>query len=177
MERDSGRISLAWEPSERFDATLVYEAQEYEGRGMPAEIISATPEAFGLSALAGFPQLETQFDRVNASSDSRVSDAFLEDSSVDRASLTAHWHVGEFVVTSQTAWSQSDSDASAGTDFLPGDYFFADHGNRSRRSEPGIAADVAFAGALPLCPWARTTARTTSSSPTPSSPITPALRH
>jgi iron complex outermembrane receptor protein len=125
VERDSGRISLAWEPSERFDATLLYESQEYDGHGMPAEIITATPEAFGLSALAGFPELETQFDRVNASSDSRVSDAFLENSSVDRASLTAHWHIGEFMVTSQTAWSQSDSDARAGTDFLPGDYFFA----------------------------------------------------
>ena len=124
MERDSGRISLAWEPSPGFDATLVYETQEYEGQGMPAEAISATPEAFGLSALAGFPGFETNFDRVNASTDSRVNDAFFEDSSVDRASLTAHWRVGEFLVTSQTAWSQSDSDARAGTDFLPGDYFY-----------------------------------------------------
>jgi hypothetical protein len=121
-ERDSGRITVAWEPSDRFDATLVYEAQEYEGRGMPAEAILATAEAFGLSALAGFPEFETNFDRVSASSDSRVNDAFFEDSSVDRASLTAHWHIGEFVFTSQTAWSQSDSDATAGTDFLPGDY-------------------------------------------------------
>ncbi len=124
VERDSGRISLAWEPSQGFDATLVYETQEYEGQGMPAEAISATPEAFGLSALAGFPGFETNFDRVNASTDSRVNDAFFEDSSVDRASLTAHWRVGEFLVTSQTAWSQSDSDARAGTDFLPGDYFY-----------------------------------------------------
>src|SRR4029453_15941219 len=90
VERDSGRISLAWEPSGRFDATLVYESQEYDGHGMPGEVITATPEGFGLSALAGYPELETQFDRVNASSDSRVSDAFLENSSVDRASLTAH---------------------------------------------------------------------------------------
>lgn len=124
VERDSGRISLLWEPTAEFDATLVYEAQEYEGQGMPAEAIEATPEAFGLSALAGFPGFETKFDRVSASSDSRVRDAFLEDSSVDRASLTAHWRVGEFVVMSQTAWSQSDSDARAGTDFLPGDYFY-----------------------------------------------------
>ena len=124
VERDSGRISLAWEPSAGFDATLVYEAQEYEGQGMPAEAISATPEAFGLSALAGFPGFETNFDRVSASTDSRVKDAFFEDSSVDRASLTAHWRVGEFLVTSQTAWSQSDSDSRAGTDFLPGDYFY-----------------------------------------------------
>ena len=124
VERDSGRISLAWEPSNGLDATLVYETQKYDGRGMPAEAISATPEAFGLSALAGFPGFETNFDRVSASSDSRVNDAFFEDSSVDRASLTAHWHVGKFLVTSQTAWSQSDSNTRAGTDFLPGDYFY-----------------------------------------------------
>ena len=53
-----------------------------------------------------------------------MEDAFREDSSADRASLTAHWHIGEFLVTSQTAWSQSDSDARAGADFLPGDYFY-----------------------------------------------------
>jgi iron complex outermembrane receptor protein len=102
---------------------MVYERQDYEGQGMPAEFITATPEAFALSALAGFPGLETDFDRVYASSDSRVKDSFVEDSSVDSASLTAHWRLGEFLVTSQTAWSQSDSDAKAGTDFLPGDYF------------------------------------------------------
>ena len=124
VDRDSGRISLAWEPTPEFDATLVYEAQEYDGQGMPAEAITATPEAYGLSALAGFPGFETRFDRVSASSDSRVKDAFVENSSVDRATLTAHWHAGEFLVTSQTAWSQSDSDARAGTDFLPGDYFY-----------------------------------------------------
>ena len=124
VERDSGRITLAWEPSSTFDTTLVYETQEYEGQGMPAELITATPEAFALSAFAGFPGLETEFDRVSASSDSRVEDAFREDSSADRASLTAHWHIGEFLVTSQTAWSQSDSDARAGADFLPGDYFY-----------------------------------------------------
>ncbi|HET7202663.1 MAG TPA: TonB-dependent receptor, partial [Steroidobacteraceae bacterium] len=124
VQRDSGRISVAWEPTPEFDATLVYEAQEYEGQGMPAEAITATPEAYGLSALAGFPGFETKFDRVSASSDSRVKDAFFEESSVDRASLTAHWRVGEFQLTSQTAWSQSDSDARAGTDFLPGDYFY-----------------------------------------------------
>ena len=124
VERDSGRISLAWEPLPELDATLVYETQDYQGQGMPAEAITATPEAYGLSALAGFPGFETKFDRVSASSDSRVKDGFFEDSSVDRASLTAHWRVGEFVVTSQTAWSQSDSDSRAGTDFLPGDYFY-----------------------------------------------------
>ncbi|MET0986836.1 MAG: TonB-dependent receptor, partial [Steroidobacteraceae bacterium] len=123
VERDSGRVTFAWEPSDSFDATVVYETQEYDGQGMPAELIRATPEAFGLSALAGFPGLETDFDRVSASSDSRAKDAFVEESSVDRASATAHWHIGDFIVTSQTAWSQSDSDASAGTDFLPGDYF------------------------------------------------------
>ena len=45
-------------------------------------------------------------------------------SSAERASLTARWHIGEFLVSSQTAWSQSDSDAGAGSDFLPGDYFY-----------------------------------------------------
>ena len=124
VERDSGRISLLWEPLPELDATLVYETQDYQGQGMPAEAITATPEAYGLSALAGFPGFETKFDRVSASSDSRVKDGFFEDSSVDRASLTAHWRLGEFVVTSQTAWSQSDSNARAGTDFLPGDYFY-----------------------------------------------------
>ena len=79
VERDAGRITFAWEPSSTFDATLAYETQEYDGQGMPAELITATPEAFGLSALAGFPGLETDFDRVSASSDSRVEDAFHEE--------------------------------------------------------------------------------------------------
>ena len=133
-----GVSASAWEPSSGFDATLVYEAQEYEGQGMPAEAISATPEAFGLSALAGFPGFETNFDRVSASTDSRVNDAFFEDSSVDRASLTAHWRVGEFLVTSQTAWSQSDSDARAGHGIPSGGLFLSGHGPQRRRFQPGV---------------------------------------
>ena len=123
-QRDSGRISLAWDPTQDIDATLVYETQNYDGQGMPAEAITATPEAYGLAALAGFPDFETKFNRVSASSDSRVKDAFVENSNVDRSTLTAHWHLDDFLVTSQTAWSQSDSDARAGADFLPGDYFY-----------------------------------------------------
>ncbi len=122
VDRDAGRVTIAWDPSADFDATFVYDAQDYTGRGMPAEAIAATPEAFGLSALAGFPGLETNFDRVNASSDSRVAGGFIEDSSVNRASLTMHWRLGGHEVTSQTAWSQGDSLATAGVDFLPGDY-------------------------------------------------------
>ncbi len=122
VDRDAARLTLAWDPSVNFDATFVYDTQDYTGQGMPAEAIAATPEAFGLSALAGFPGFETNFDRINASSDSRVADAFVEDSSVDRASLTMHWRRGDYEITSQTAWSQGDSLASAGVDFLPGDY-------------------------------------------------------
>lgn len=122
IERKAGRLTAEWKPSDSFDATLVVESQDYTGKGMPAEAILATPEAFGLSALAGFPGLETRFDRINESSDSRVEDAFKEDSGVDRASLTAHWRLGEYEVSSQTAWTQSNSLARAGTDFLPGDY-------------------------------------------------------
>ena len=124
VERDSGRISLAWEPTADSTPLSSTKPRSMRGRACRRRPSRATPEAFGLSALAGFPGFETKFDRVSASSDSRVKDAFFEDSSVDRASLTAHWRVGEFLVTSQTAWSQSDSDSRAGTDFLPGDYFY-----------------------------------------------------
>jgi iron complex outermembrane recepter protein len=122
IDRKAGRISLVWRPSEDFDATLIYETQDSTSQGMPTEFISATQAGFGLSALAGFPVLETNFDRVNQSNDSLVADSFREDSSVDRASLALDWGLGDFTIKSQTSWSQSESVALQGTDFLPGDY-------------------------------------------------------
>ena len=122
IERKAGRISFSWAPTSQFDATFIYETQSSDSSGMPSEFISATPEAYGLSALAGYPGLEADFDRVNQSSDSLVGNAFNEDSSVDRASLSLDWNLGDYTLKSQTAWSQSESLALAGTDFLPGDY-------------------------------------------------------
>lgn len=127
IERDAARLTVAWTPVANFDATAMVETQDYTGTGMPAEFIRVGPAAGGLSALAGHP-VDANFDRENASSDSRIDGGgdFREDSSVDRASLTLHWRLGDHEFTSQTAWTQSESSALAGADFLPGDYFLQD---------------------------------------------------
>lgn len=123
-ERKAGRLTVAWTPTSDFDATFRYEKQDIQVEGYTTEFFSATPgAAAGLAALAGFPGFEANFDRRNFDTDSRVPEGYVDGADVDRASLTAHWNIGDFVLTSQTSMSSSSGEMAGGPDGLPGDYF------------------------------------------------------
>ena len=121
--RAAGRITLAWTPSSTFNADLIYEHQDVRLEGLTAEIAQANAAVRGLAALAGVPNLETVLDRRTANSDSRIPEGYVDTDKIDRASLTARLTLGDYVLMSQTAWSETAGATDGGLDYLPGDYF------------------------------------------------------
>ncbi|HEX8902918.1 TonB-dependent receptor [Vitreimonas sp.] len=123
-ERKAGRLTVLWEPSSHFDATFLYETQDVSLEGFTTEILASNAGVDALAAGGGVPDLETDFDRRTAYSDSRLPEGYFDRAEINRASLTAHWNFGDgFVLTSQTGWSEGSGQTAGGTDFLPGDYF------------------------------------------------------
>ncbi|MBY8824341.1 TonB-dependent receptor [Sphingomonas colocasiae] len=118
----AGRITLAAQPSDGLDLTLMYQYFQVRQKGMPWEIYSdPSGNLAALSAFAGYPTLEI-------GANYRQSEGSAQGQSYDRTSGnrivgTINYEIGGgHTITSVTGYSDFDSERWRDTDLLPGDY-------------------------------------------------------
>lgn len=102
-----GRVIALWEPIDKLTATLVYQHDSYDERGQTVHLITdgtgvgASVSIRALAAMVG--QTDFQFGKgfsYNAYPDRPVYDR----QSGDRATLIAEYGLGDYTLTSQTAY-------------------------------------------------------------------------
>ena len=124
----SGRLSLAWRPSDAFDAVFIYQhddrrvigqhlelladaggvmAARMAALGIPANLVPDGKNTNGSDPLGGTVPGPDQYDRQKG----------------DRLNLIAHWQLGDHTLTSQTAYVKWRSPRSNDYDLTPANLF------------------------------------------------------
>ena len=118
----SGRVTLAFQPVENLDMTLMYQYFQVRQKGMPWEIISdPNGNLEALSDFAGYPGLEIGANR-RQSEGSDFGQSY-DRTHGNRVVGTINYELaGGHTITSVTGYSDFDSERWRDTDLLPGDY-------------------------------------------------------
>lgn len=118
----AGRVTLAWQPTDNLDVTLMYQYFQVRQRGMPWEIYNdPSGNLAALSAFAGFPTLEIGGNRVQ-SEGSAISPSY-DHTNGNRIVSTVNYELSSgHTITSVTGYSDFNSTRFRDTDLLPGDY-------------------------------------------------------
>lgn len=115
-----GRIIAQWEPTDDFDATLLYQEYGVDVRGATEEYIV---DKFGNAALRanafGFTNFETDLDGRSLSTDPEFGETD-EDFSGRRAIATINYGLGDHTLTSVSAYSAFKQLREMDIDALPG---------------------------------------------------------
>lgn len=118
----SGRITLAFQPTDNLDVTLMYQYFQVRQKGMPWEIFSdPSGNLAALAAFAGNPNLEIGANR-RQSEGSDFGQSY-DRTHGNRVVGTINYELaGGHTITSVTGYSDFDSERWRDTDLLPGDY-------------------------------------------------------
>ena len=118
---DAGRIVARWTPNDRIDATVLYQHFKTETRGNGVEFLADVLGVGRRLALAGGnPNFETRLDYRNFSTNAGFDEA--EETKGDRVIATVNYEVGDFTVTSVSAYSTFDQRVDGDKDFNSGTY-------------------------------------------------------
>lgn len=129
----AGRITLALQPTDDLDVTLMYQHFQVNQKGMPWEIFSdPNGNLQGLSEFAGYPNLEVGANRHQfEGSDFGQS---YDHTNGNRVVGTINLELGGgYTLTSVTGYSDFDSDRWRDTDLLPGDYLNGRYMQRNKQ--------------------------------------------
>jgi iron complex outermembrane receptor protein len=119
----AGRIVAVWKPVDGFDVTAMYQEFNNKLRGLPAEVvIDNLGGARNRAAVAGqLANFETRLNRKLIASDTLIGDS-LDDTSGRRAVVTMNKAVGEYTLTSVSAYSSYDKYFLFDNDYGIGNY-------------------------------------------------------
>ena len=129
----SGRVEVAYEPSDRTSLLLAYQHDDRLARGQnlqvisdPGGVLAARAVATGYSGFSTAPW--TQNDAAEPLGGTPAGAPASDDQTTDRVNVIATAPVGRFVLTSQTAYVAWDSPRVVDLDFLPANlYSRSDH--------------------------------------------------
>lgn len=118
---NAGRFIAVWTPTDSIDATFLYQQYKTEGLGLNEQyVVDLAGNARLRAGVAGFPGFETNFDRHLAASSDTFGDSD-ETNDGKRAILTLNYALGDFTLTSVSAYSEYTQDrAHFDNDELPG---------------------------------------------------------
>lgn len=118
-----GRIVALWEPLESLSATLIYQHDKYEERGQTQHLIRdglGVPGSVSIEALAASIG-QTDFEVGKLFSYNDYPERFPYDNQKsDRVTLIADYDIGDFTLTSQTAYVNWESRRLHDLDFTAG---------------------------------------------------------
>lgn len=133
----SGRLSLAWQPVNGLDMTLIYQHDRRRVRGQnlelvfdPTNTVANRAIAVGVPFSAAAPNLTT-----NASAGLGGTPAALapfDNQDTNRVNFILNYDLGGLTLTSQTVYSQWGSKRSTDLDFTAANLFNLDDSERSR---------------------------------------------
>ncbi len=123
LEEDTARLTLAWRPDDRFDATFKYEHSKFDAKGRAIEIIHDSPTAqapfTGLNYAQilrnGFAQDASVLN--NRADFKRSSNGDYSENETDAAVLTMNFALGDHMLTSITGYLAYDYDELCDCDF------------------------------------------------------------
>jgi outer membrane receptor protein involved in Fe transport len=122
-ETNAGRLVAVWTPNDRFDATFLYQQYKSEGYGLNEQyVVDLVGNARLRAEAAGFTGFETNFDRQLAATGGTFGDSD-ETNDGKRAILTLNYALGDFTLTSVSAYSEfTQFRANFDNDELPGQW-------------------------------------------------------
>jgi iron complex outermembrane receptor protein len=117
------RAVAVWTPTDALELTTLLQHNEIKNFGSAAEFISSTGLPQQLAALAGYPgTIETNLDRRGAAYSPNNGGEQWGKLKTDKAALTADLSLGDYTLTSITAYSAYTNENLSDADFMPGDY-------------------------------------------------------
>lgn len=123
IEDSAIRAVAVWTPTDNLELTGLAQHNLIKNFGSPVEFISTTGVPEFLAALAGHPgSIDASLDRVNAVSTPVNGGEQSEKLITDKYALTADISLGDFILTSITAYSKYTNRNFSDADFMPGDY-------------------------------------------------------
>ncbi|MDG2535177.1 TonB-dependent receptor [Sphingomonas sp. HITSZ_GF] len=119
----AGRIKAVWKPSADLDVTAMYQVTREVNNGATAEFVKATPVPGALAAAAGYPgTIETNLDNSTSVYSPALGGAGHGVMNSQRGALTVNWKLGDYTLTAQTGYTQSDTSSNSNVAFVPGNY-------------------------------------------------------
>lgn len=116
----TARATLAWEPSDVFDATIAYHYGDFDRRGRTREISFCGPALLGLFAATGVTDdCKLNYRRNALDVRNGVQGPEIFDNDFDTVGLTMNWRVPGHTITSLTGFAQYRSHDRFDTDFTP----------------------------------------------------------
>lgn len=120
----SGRLSLAWQPSESVDVVFVWQHDDRQADGQNVEAILDPAGVLRARATAiGQTDFDTLPNRISYSGSEAVSAGAVafplpfDEQTTDRVNLIATFDLGGYTLTSQTAYVNWQSDRATDLDF------------------------------------------------------------
>lgn len=134
----AGRAVAQWRPTDTLDVTLLYQQYRTEVLGSAEEyVLDRLGEARSRAESAGFFGFETNLNRRLASDDDLI-DQNNERNTGRRAIATINYSLGDYTLTSVSAYSKFLQDRQFDNDVLPGTWITAyplSNGNRQFTQE------------------------------------------
>lgn len=118
----AGRITIAAQPTDNLDITLMYQHYDVSQTGLPWTIYNDPSGNLGaLAAFAGFPAIE--IGKVRRQTEGSAFGQSFDRTHGNRAVGTINYELGGgHTLTSVTSYSDFDSKRFRDTDLVPGDY-------------------------------------------------------
>ncbi len=129
LDEETARLTLAWRPSERFDATLKYEHGTFDAKGRAIEIIHDEPTSRAPFAGLNYAQvLRDGFGQDASVMNNRIdykrsSNGDFSNNDTDAAVLTMNFALGNHMLTSITGYLGYDYDELCDCDFTGASLF------------------------------------------------------